>query len=85
VQHPKRRRKHVKRSPSAVYNPDHRKWITAPQLCERFGNVSAMWPERMMRRDPDFPRPQYFGRFRFWDIEQIQQYERRAAARGGER
>jgi hypothetical protein len=67
-------RKH--KSPAEIHNPNCRKWITSAQLRERFGNVSEAWPGRQMEKDPDFPRFKKFGRYKFWNLAEIEQYER---------
>ena len=59
--------------PGAIY-------ISAPQVCDRYGGVSHMWLERKLKNDPDFPHPKYFGRLRFWKIDELEAYERSAAA-----
>jgi hypothetical protein len=38
-----------------------------------------MWLARMLERDPTFPRPKYFGRWRFFKIEELVAWERAAA------
>jgi hypothetical protein len=40
-----------------------------------------MWIDRMLKRDADFPRPLYIGRFRYWDLDAIEKYERDVAAK----
>ncbi|MGO9684618.1 MAG: hypothetical protein ACLP0B_14955 [Steroidobacteraceae bacterium] len=60
--------------PGAVY-------LSAPQVCARYGGRSHMWLERLLARDPDFPRPQYFGRLRFFKIAELETYERLCATR----
>ncbi len=58
---------------SAVY-------ISAPQVCDRYGGRSHMWLERKLQTDPNFPRPKYFGRLRFFTISELEDYERNCAA-----
>jgi predicted DNA-binding transcriptional regulator AlpA len=55
-----------------------RKFLTVGQLCARWGGCSYMLIERRLKSDPDFPRPRKFegGRTRFFDIEEIERYER---------
>jgi predicted DNA-binding transcriptional regulator AlpA len=53
-------------------------YLTAKQLRGRYGNRSHMWIERRLTEDPNFPRPVYFGRFRFWALDEIEQWERAA-------
>ena len=58
-------------------------YLTAKQLRARYGGRSHMWIERRLLSDPTFPRPAYFGRFRFWALDEIEAWERAAiAARG---
>jgi predicted DNA-binding transcriptional regulator AlpA len=58
-------------------------FLTAAQLRERYGNVSHMWIERRLQRDPNFPRPIKLGgsSIRLWDVEAIEAYERAAVSR----
>jgi hypothetical protein len=39
----------------------HKVYLTAAQLRERYGGVSHMWIERRLKSDPAFPRPKKFG------------------------
>ena len=45
--------------------PNGAVWISAPQVCARYGGVSHMWLARILKRDKTFPRPTKFGRWRF--------------------
>jgi hypothetical protein len=56
-------------------------FISAPQVCARYGGRSFMWLVRKLAIDQDFPRPQYFGRLRFFKIHELEEYERTVAAR----
>ena len=33
-----------------------------------------------MQADPNFPKPRKIGRLRFWDLDEIEEYERACAA-----
>lgn len=55
-------------------------YLTARQLQKRYGGRSHMWIERRLAADPDFPRPIYVGRLRFWRLDQIEEYERARVA-----
>ena len=55
-------------------------YLTAKQLRARYGGRSHMWIERRLLSDPTFPRPAYFGRFRFWALDEIEAWERAAIA-----
>jgi len=56
-------------------------YISAPQVCERYGGVSHMWLERILKHDKTFPRPAKFGGWRFFKIEELIAWERQAAVR----
>jgi hypothetical protein len=60
-------------------------YLTAPQVCQRYGNRSHMWLERKLASDPSFPRPRKFGRapgsWRFFKITELVEWERAAAAK----
>ncbi len=58
--------------------PAAKSYLTAKQLRRRYGNRSHMWIERRLRGDPTFPRPVYFGRFRFWALDELERWERAA-------
>jgi hypothetical protein len=61
--------------------PDATVYITAPQVLQRYGGVSHMWLERILQRDPSFPRPHKFGRLRFFKIDELVDWERKTAAK----
>ena len=66
----------------AVVNVES-KYLTARQICQRFGNVSLMWLRRRMAND-NFPRPIKFGgptSPRFFLIEAVEKWERAQAAK----
>jgi predicted DNA-binding transcriptional regulator AlpA len=50
-------------------------YLTAAQVMTRYGGVSHMWLVRRMAKDA-FPKPAYFGRLRFWQRTEIEQWER---------
>ena len=56
-------------------------FVPARAVRQRYGNVSHMWIERRLKDDPSFPRPIYFGRLRFWRIEDLREWERACAKR----
>ena len=55
--------------PSARGPPVGAIWIDVPQLRARFGGRSFMWVERLLKRDPTFPRPTKIGRLRFFKLD----------------
>jgi hypothetical protein len=54
---------------------------TTRQVRARYGDVSAMWVERKLKNDSDFPRPEFFGTNRFFRIAALEAYERACAKR----
>ena len=56
-------------------------YISAPQVCARYGGVSHMWLQRKLKGDPSFPRPYKFGRLRFFKINELENWERKTAAK----
>lgn len=59
--------------------PPGAKYISAPQVLSRYGGRSHMWLERKLKTDPRFPRPDYFGRLRFFQIAKLEAYDRMCA------
>lgn len=57
----------------------NKKYLSTKQVRERFG-VSHMWIERRMQ-DSGFPRPVKMGRLRFYNLEQVEEWERAQAAK----
>lgn len=57
-------------APDPGYLPARRVW-------ERYG-ITSMSLHRWVN-DPalNFPRPMYFGRFRFWRLSELEEWERR--------
>ncbi len=59
-------------------------FLTSAQVRARYGGVSDMWIHRRLLTDAEFPKPTYFGRRRFWRIEELDGYDlkksRRSAA-----
>jgi predicted DNA-binding transcriptional regulator AlpA len=49
-------------------------------LRKRYGNCSAMWVERRLATDPNFPRPIHIARRRFWRRADLVAWERSKAA-----
>jgi predicted DNA-binding transcriptional regulator AlpA len=68
------------RGPSARGPPDSAVFISAPQVCNRYGGRSFMWLVRMLKRDPSFPRPTKIGRLNFFRLDELVRWERAKAA-----
>ena len=68
-------RKKERRPPAQV--PPGSSYISAAQLRKyRYGDRSHMWLVRLLKSDPDFPRPVKFGRMNFYSVEALEAYER---------
>jgi predicted DNA-binding transcriptional regulator AlpA len=62
-----------------------KKYLTVEHLCDRWGDRSRMSVERLLRTDPNFPKPMRLGgkgRVRLFDEEKIEAYERRFIVEG---
>jgi hypothetical protein len=55
-------------------------WISTNQVLARYGGRSQMWLWRKIQNEPTFPRPAYFGRMQFFRVDELEAYERAAAA-----
>jgi hypothetical protein len=62
------------RKPVAI--PRDAVWITAAQVCSRYGGRSFMWLNRKIQNDPTFPRPSYDGRIRLFRLSEFDDYDR---------
>jgi hypothetical protein len=56
-------------------------WITAKQVCQRYGGRSQMWLWRKIQSDSKFPKPTYFGRLQFFRLETLEAYDLSVIAR----
>ncbi len=65
----------------AVPIPPDAIWISARQVCQRYGGRSNMWLVRKIQNDPKFPKPAYFGRLQFFRVETLETYDRTVIAR----
>lgn len=54
---------------------DSKKYLPARAVMDRYGGRSQMWLHRKLKNDPDFPKPLYIGRLRFWDEALLEAYE----------
>jgi hypothetical protein len=67
-------------------------WISAQQVLARYGGRSEMWLVRKLNEkingknnpafDPDFPKPSYSGRLRFFRLDELDQYDKQIVVRG---
>ncbi len=51
------------------------------QVRARYGGCSDMWIWRRLKDDPDFPRPIYISKRRFWRLGDLVAWERALACR----
>jgi predicted DNA-binding transcriptional regulator AlpA len=56
-----------------------KRYLTGPQVLDRYGGRSAMWLWRRMHFDPLFPRPTVIGNRNYFDESELDAYD--AAAR----
>lgn len=56
--------------------PSPRKFITANDVCARYGKITSMTLHRWLA-NPDiaFPRPVRIGKLRFWEIAALDAYD----------
>jgi len=66
---------------NATPKPDSAMYLPGPQVEHRY-NRTGMTIHRWLS-DPamDFPRPFYFGRYRYWKISDLEDWEARQAAK----
>jgi hypothetical protein len=57
-----------------------RKFIGVPELRERWNDCSHMFVERKIKNDPTLPKVYYIGSRRFFDLDEIEAYERNHVA-----
>jgi hypothetical protein len=55
-------------------------WISAKQVCQRYGGRSNMWLVRKLQSDLNFPKPTYFGRLQFFMLDNFEAYDRAVMA-----
>jgi hypothetical protein len=53
--------------------------IPAGKVRQRYGDVSHMWIERRLKDGSGFPKPRYIGRLRFWQLADLEKWERSLA------
>jgi hypothetical protein len=54
--------------------------LPTAKVRKRYGDVSAMWIERRLADDPNFPRPIYIAKRRFFRLGDLVAWERHKAA-----
>ena len=59
--------------------PKHR-WLTAPQVRQRFGGRSDAWLWRLLQSEPDFPRPLVIKKQRYFYEDEVEAYEKNKRA-----
>ena len=59
-------------------------YISASQVCQRYGGLTPMWLWRKLKSDSTFPRPTNLGRGkrnRYWKVDELVAWERSVAAK----
>lgn len=51
-------------------------FLTARQVRARYGGRSDMWLWRLLRDEPEFPRPTYLREHRYWKVSDLLEWER---------
>ena len=54
----------------------NQEYASSNQVRNRYGGRSHMWIERRLKDDPDFPKPIYIGRLRYWKISALEAWEK---------
>jgi hypothetical protein len=54
--------------------------LPTAKVRQRYGDVSHMWIERRLADDPNFPRPIYIAKRRFFRLGDLVAWERHKAA-----
>ncbi|HEV7463557.1 MAG TPA: DNA-binding protein [Methyloceanibacter sp.] len=57
-----------------MHEKQRKRYSTGPQVLERYGR-SAMWLWRKLKFDPKFPRPVVIARRRYFDEEELDQFD----------
>lgn len=58
-----------------MHDKQRKHYLTAPQVCERYGDRSAMWLWRKMKFSPKFPRPLVIAGRRYFDEDELDQFD----------
>jgi|SRR6266478_8263669 len=51
-------------------------WMSAKQVCQRYGGKSHMWLYRNLKNNPQFPRASYQGRMQIFSVKEFDEYDR---------
>jgi predicted DNA-binding transcriptional regulator AlpA len=52
-----------------------KRYLTGPQVLDRYGGRSTMWLWRRMHFDPNFPRPTVIGNRNYFDEGELDAYD----------
>jgi predicted DNA-binding transcriptional regulator AlpA len=52
-------------------------WMTAKQVCDRYGGRSEMWLWREIKDNPNFPKPRFHGRLRIFSVVEFDNYDKK--------
>lgn len=59
---------------------DSKRYLTAPQTCKRYSR-GQVWPWRILKSDPDFPRPIVIAKRRYFVEAELDAYDESRRAR----
>jgi len=60
------------------------KWISAKQVCDRYGGKSHMWLYRNVKYNPAFPKPKYQGRMQIYSVVEFDEYDKLLISKAGD-
>ena len=66
---------------AATSKLDSAVYIPGPQVCRRYQRTDMTIHRWLNDPEMNFPRPFYFGRYRYWKIEELEAWEREQAAK----
>ena len=66
---------------AATSKLDNAVYIPGPQVCRRYQRTDMTIHRWLNDAEMGFPRPYYFGRYRYWKIEELEAWERAQAAK----
>jgi hypothetical protein len=58
-------------------------YLPGPKVRERYGRTDMTIHRWLNDPEMGFPRPHYFGRFRYWRIDELEAWERAQAVKAG--
>jgi hypothetical protein len=56
------------------------KYLPTVKVAERYGRTPRTIEQWLVNQNLDFPRPVYINRFKYWNIDELETWERKRAA-----